>query len=177
MITLLYHKGRRCTAAFLLVVPLRYSLRDFTKCAFGAFLCSIGRLRIRFVGTALYCPSGVLWWLRGTDLNITEEKKGPVSIVRVCGAVHAEEARELKNRLDRLLDSGRTKLLINLTPTEYLSAAGLQVLREAAEKVRGLEGKMVLCASRGHAQEVLQITGWAYILNTSPDEASGLAEF
>ena len=61
-------------------------------------------------------------------MNLTSATAGPVTIVRLHGALDSEAAPPVQEELVRLIDGGASRLLVNLEGVSFVSSAGLRVL-------------------------------------------------
>ena len=96
------------------------------------------------------------------DMNIIKAKKGSTLSVALQGRLNTATARQLENEIRPLLD-GVTVLIWDLAELEYMSAAGLRLLR-AAQKVMDTQGKMLVTNANEAVLELFEITGFTSIL-------------
>lgn len=103
---------------------------------------------------------------------IQNEENGIVNL-SINGRLDAVSAVEADKEFNSVLDSGKTKLLINLAELEYISSAGLRVLLVVAKRIQQKGGKVVLCKLAENVKEVFEISGFSSIFKifSSPDEA------
>ena len=72
------------------------------------------------------------------------------------------------------IDSGKAKMVIDLSGLEYISSAGLRVLLMAAKQVKTGNGALALCGLKDHIREVFEISGFLPILTIVDDESAAL---
>ena len=96
------------------------------------------------------------------DMNIIKAKKGSTLSVALQGRLNTATARQLENEIRPLL-GGVTVLIWDLAELEYMSAAGLRLLR-AAQKVMDTQGKMLVTNANEAVLELFEITGFTSIL-------------
>lgn len=73
------------------------------------------------------------------EINITSRTaRVPVTIVKVRGDIDASNYQELQLQTERLITNGARYLLLNLQEVPYISSAGLRVIHNAFNKLRGL---------------------------------------
>ena len=95
-------------------------------------------------------------------MNIIKTREGNTLSVALQGRLNAATAHQLENEIRPSLD-GITALIWDLTELEYMSAAGLRLLR-AAQKVMNRQGKMVVVNANETIIELFEITGFTSIL-------------
>ena len=96
------------------------------------------------------------------DMNIIKAKKGSTLSVALQGRLNTATARQLENEIRPILD-GVTVLIWDLVELEYMSSAGLRLLR-AAQKVMDTQGKMLVVNANEAVLELFEITGFTSIL-------------
>ena len=103
---------------------------------------------------------------------IQNEENGIVNL-SISGRLDAVSAVEADKEFNSVLDSGKTKLLIDLAELEYISSAGLRVLLVVAKRIQQKGGKVVLCKLAENVKEVFEISGFSSIFKIFPvtDEA------
>ncbi|OGV54431.1 MAG: hypothetical protein A2017_03910 [Lentisphaerae bacterium GWF2_44_16] len=103
---------------------------------------------------------------------IQNEENGIVNL-SISGRLDAVSAVEADREFNSVLDSGKTKLLIDLGELEYISSAGLRVLLVVAKRIQQKGGKVVLCKLAENVKEVFEISGFSSIFKifTVTDEA------
>ena len=96
------------------------------------------------------------------DMNIIKAKNGSTLSVALQGRLNTATARQLENEIRPLL-GGVTVLIWDMAELEYMSAAGLRLLR-AAQKVMDRQGKMLVTNANEAILELFEITGFTSIL-------------
>ena len=95
------------------------------------------------------------------------EKEG-VSIVDLIGNLDTSTSPDAESKINDLLDTGASKLVINLEKTDYMSSSGLRVFLGAAKRMMASGGKVVLCSPNELVSEILQHSGFDTILDIKP---------
>jgi anti-sigma B factor antagonist len=93
------------------------------------------------------------------ELLVETRAAGDWSIVEVKGEVDLYTAPRLKERLNELTGSGRSRIAVNLESVEFLDSTGLGVLIGALKRCREAGGTLALAAPREPVRKVLSITG------------------
>ena len=106
-------------------------------------------------------------------MQITENKRGKVTVLELDGRLDTGTSAELDKRLMSLLNSGEKYFVLDLARLTYVSRAGLRVLLMAAKKSAAAGARMVLANLQDLVQEVFDIAGFTKIFSiyASQDEA------
>jgi len=80
-------------------------------------------------------------------------------VVAIRGDLDLTTAPELRDVLARAIESGRTKLVVDLTETTYLDSSGLTALVTTHKRLRAHEGAMAVVATDPSIQRTFEITG------------------
>src|SRR5688572_26864346 len=89
---------------------------------------------------------------RSWDLRITTDNREPFTILTLSGRISGGTADRLRQSIHACGEAGA--LLVDLSGVDYVSSAGLGVLREAADRL-----KLILCVSPGPVQIALDLAG------------------
>ncbi len=84
-------------------------------------------------------------------------------VYRAPKRIDRNSSAGVQDELDKLLDSGVSSLLIDLTDTEYLSSAGIRVL-VATQKRIGRNGSFALSNVRDAVRETLELVGLTEVM-------------
>jgi anti-sigma B factor antagonist len=104
-------------------------------------------------------------------------QQGGVQVMALAGRLDAGSAAQVAEPLEALLASGERQVLLDMGGVDYISSAGLQVLLRAA-KLADLGGaRLVLCGLKAYVLEVLQMVGFASLLEMEPDCARARNRF
>ncbi|HEY0759006.1 MAG TPA: STAS domain-containing protein [Acidisarcina sp.] len=80
-------------------------------------------------------------------------------------------------QLTRLVDTGVTHLLIDLSSVEYLDSAALGMLIQINGELRTRSGELRLAGANARILSLLRLTGTEQMLNVYPDMESGRTGF
>src|SRR5262245_38126842 len=108
-------------------------------------------------------------------MNITEDKRGDVLLLGIEGRLDASTANKLEEKLLASIDAGERRLALDCSQLDYISSAGLRVLRLAVKRVNRSNGKIVLYALKDQIKEVFDIAGFSPLFPffTTQEEALG----
>lgn len=102
-------------------------------------------------------------------MNITDERRGDVLVVRPEGRIDTNTSDELDRALAGRIDGGARRLVIDMGGTDYISSAGLRVLLLAAKKLKGVSGQLVLGAMNPSVRQIFELAGFVAIFAIEPD--------
>ncbi len=106
-------------------------------------------------------------------MEITEERRADILILRVIGKLDASTSKDLENKILGLIAAREEKMVVDLSQLDYISSAGLRVFLLAAKRMDEAKGKMVLCALKEAVKHIFDIAGFSSLLafTTSTEEA------
>ena len=93
-------------------------------------------------------------------MEIAEEKQGEVLILAPGGRVDSASSGQLETALLKNLETGQSRLVVDLAAVEYISSAGLRVLLMLVKKLQGSGGRLVLCAMPESVRLVFELAGF-----------------
>jgi len=96
-------------------------------------------------------------------MNTTIKNEGDISIISLTGSLDTNTSKEAEDQMNKLLDEGTTKLLIDLTDLDYISSSGLRILLSTSKKLKPLKGEMRICGLNETVNEVFEISGFTMI--------------
>ena len=96
------------------------------------------------------------------DIKLVD--RGEIGELILNGRLETKNAEEVCELFLKLADRFRD-LTLNMQGLKYISSAGLRVLKKTYMKVHGNGGELVLINVPPYVHEVLEMTGFAEILN------------
>ncbi len=91
-------------------------------------------------------------------MDIKIETVNNITILNVEGDIFAEDSMKLKDSLDKLFQSNKIKVILNLDKTNVISSVGLGVILAALIKFRKYSGDICLCLVKDFVKKVLKTT-------------------
>ena len=106
-------------------------------------------------------------------VEITQDKKNQVNIVRLVGRLDANTFTSLEELFNEFVREEGILVLVNCEKLEYISSAGLRVLLAAAKQFKKGQGKIALTSLGANVKQVFEISGFTSIfpIYTSEEEA------
>lgn len=109
------------------------------------------------------------------ELNIAES--GEIQILSIVGRLDSSSSSKFENVALDLINSGKTKLVFDLSALEYISSAGLRVLLVVVKRVKPADGALVLCGVNAMINEVFDICGFTDLFKIVADQDGAVATF
>ena len=110
-------------------------------------------------------------------VEIEEDKKQQVTILRIKGRLDAISSPNAEKRVFECINSGKNLLLLDFSNVSYLSSAGMRMLLSTTKKLKTLSGKLVLSSVNHNVMDVLKMAGFDHVLELSPSEDEALKHF
>ena len=102
---------------------------------------------------------------------IVTEQDG-IAIVELAGRMDATTTPEFDNATRALLETGKQRLLIDMSRLEYISSAGL---RGILGLLKACAGKLAFCSLQPMTAEVFRISGFNAMLTVRDSRQEALA--
>ena len=110
-------------------------------------------------------------------MDILEKKTGEVNVISLSGRLDAYGANDVEKKLDSLIDTGQTQLVVDLKDLEYISSSGLRVFLASLKKVRKQQGDMKLAGLQPFIKEVFDIAGFTQLFTMFDTEETAITSF
>jgi anti-anti-sigma factor len=110
-------------------------------------------------------------------MEMTVSETGAVTIVRFQGKLDGQSSPVAQTALKEILDTGATRLLLDLTQLSFISSAGLRALMMAAKDLRRRQGAVRACGANAVVREAFDISGVAAIIALMSTEVEALDGF
>ena len=108
-------------------------------------------------------------------LEVNVNEINDVIIVKLQGNLDTNTAPDAESEINKKLEEGALKMVINLEKTNYVSSAGLRIFLATAKKITASGGVLKLCGANDVVQEILDISGFSTILDVKKTEEEALA--
>jgi anti-sigma B factor antagonist len=108
-------------------------------------------------------------------LEVNVNEVNDVVIVKLLGNLDTNTAPDAESEINKKLEEGVQKMVINLEQTNYVSSAGLRIFLATAKKITASGGVLKLCGANDVVQEILDISGFSTILDVKKTEEEALA--
>jgi anti-sigma B factor antagonist len=108
-------------------------------------------------------------------MELTEEVHGRVVVVTARGRLDQSASAAFGAQLEKLAAASQPRLLIDFAGVDYVSSAGLRAVLALLKRVKAANGTFALCAVQPPVQEVLEITGFAGMLEIHAERRAAIA--
>ena len=103
--------------------------------------------------------------------------QGDVKVVSLQGRLDTNNSPGVREALDKAVDDGARKLLLDFGGVDFVSSAGLRVLLAMAKRLKGIEGGLRVCSLNDTVSEVFEISGFDSLLQVFGDRNAALDGF
>ncbi|MFN2480967.1 MAG: STAS domain-containing protein [Pyrinomonadaceae bacterium] len=113
------------------------------------------------------------------ELNISERQAGDVTVLDLGGKITIGEGSvSLRGAIKRLVEEGKTKILLNLANVGYIDSSGIGELVSSFTTVQRTEGgQLKLLNLSSKIRELMVITKLHTVFDVYDDEATALNSF
>jgi anti-anti-sigma factor len=93
-------------------------------------------------------------------MKLAPSQLGDAQVFTLSGRLDSEATPEFERQCLKEIN-GETKILIlDLSPLEYISSAGLRTILSAGKVLQAKEGKLVLCVPKGQTRQMVEAVGF-----------------
>jgi anti-sigma B factor antagonist len=111
-------------------------------------------------------------------MKIDERTVGDVTVLDMQGKLLIGEGDELlRERINNLVESGKTKIVLNLGEVPYMDSAGLGEVVRCYTTVSRKNGKLKLVNLTKRLEDLLSITKLLTVFETYEDETEAVKSF
>ncbi len=108
-------------------------------------------------------------------MDINTRIQDTAAIVSVAGRIDTSTAPDLEKELNRLIEAGNRRILLNFRDVAYISSGGLRVLLATAKKLNNPESRFALCSLTAEVNKIMKLAGFTSIFKIYPGEGEALA--
>lgn len=105
---------------------------------------------------------------------IAEEAHDQTLVLVLSGRLDASTCAELGARIDLLVATGSTRLLIDCDALTHVTSVGLRVLLVAAKKTKAAGGWLACCRLQPMVREVFELSRFGSVMAIHADRAAAL---
>jgi anti-anti-sigma factor len=108
-------------------------------------------------------------------VEITTATRDGATILSIAGRIDTATAPALEQAINREIESGKRKILLNFSAVTYISSGGLRVLLATAKKLKNPTDRYALCNLAAEVHKILKLAGFTSIFSIYPSEGEALA--
>ncbi len=109
--------------------------------------------------------------------EVSRSDHSEVSVVLLRGYLDAHTYPTFEGALQKLVDEGRFRIVVNFSELSYISSAGLGVFMGFIEQVREQKGDIKLCAMSPKVFKVFDLLGFPTIYEIYETEETAVKKF
>jgi anti-anti-sigma factor len=113
----------------------------------------------------------------GDDMEIHTRRVNDVLVVDLVGRLESRTAGPASTQLNKIVEGGDRKVLLNAGGLEYVSSAGLRAIMVAAKLLQVNGGSALICGANATVKRVMEVSGFSSLLKLYDTEKDGLAAF
>jgi len=104
-------------------------------------------------------------------------QEGDVVVVYPRGFINAHTVRQFEQELNRALESGQVKIVINGAGLAYVASAGLGVIMGLIEEVRARGGDIRLADLNETVMNIFEVLGFNHLCKVLDSEQEAVQSF
>ncbi len=109
-------------------------------------------------------------------MNITEELQGDILVLRIGEPrLDAARAPALREELLRQIDAGHSRIVLDLSATEFLDSSGLGALVSAMKRL-GSRGTLAIAGAQGAVTRLFALTRMDRVFALHPSTEAAIAQ-
>ena len=113
----------------------------------------------------------------GATMHLDLKEEQGVSILVLSGQLTTPSDREFREALDTLIDSGRTRILLDLTELDYMDSSGIGELVAGYRTIQRLGGALKILKPSKRIQDSLELTQLLPIFEIYEDAQQAVASY
>ncbi len=98
-----------------------------------------------------------------------DEIDNDMLIITVDGGLSAETSEQFVQSIEKLVDAGLKKMIVNCDKLDYISSSGLAVLVRLHNRMKRQGSNVKLASVKGALPNILQVTGLNRLFDIYPD--------
>ena len=111
------------------------------------------------------------------DIPVQQYLDGRVTVIEIPERLTADASYDLKRLIKELVDSGKTRIVINLKGTEYMDSSGLGAIVSKIAVARSSGGDIRLACVSKFVADLLELTHIDQILKIFDDIEQAVNSF
>lgn len=109
--------------------------------------------------------------------SITTDSAADFAIISLEGAVDAHTAPQFEEAVQKVIDEGQNKIIVDCQKLTYISSAGLGVFMGFVEEVRDEGGDIKICGLSETVKQPFEILGFDALFDFCDDAAGAKKQF
>jgi anti-sigma B factor antagonist len=101
---------------------------------------------------------------------------GSVDVVAFAGSLNADTTASVRQEVKELIQSGRTKLVMDLSGVRFIDSSGLSVFVVALKAARAAGGDVVLLKLTPEVRSIVELTRLHRVFEIFDDQDAAIAK-
>lgn len=97
------------------------------------------------------------------------ETDGELLVISADGGLNGDTANQFVSEIERLVDGGLRKIIVDCSALNFISSAGLAVLMRLHKHMKPLGGHVKIAGVKGTIVQVLEVTHLSKVFEIYPD--------
>lgn len=110
-------------------------------------------------------------------MNLNQVQQDAVTVIEIEGSVDALTVEQLVQALDAAIAEGHVMIVGDLTAVDYMSSAGLRAILNTLKACRKAEGDFRLASPSDGVRSLLEISGFADIVQIFDEVDAAVESF
>lgn len=115
--------------------------------------------------------------MMSVSFQVSTKQDRDVDIILFSGRMDANSSPEGECAIQSLVQSGRTKIVVNASDLSYISSSGLRVLLAGLKQARAAGGDLRLSCLQHQVRDVITMTGFNRIFSIFEQEGQAVESF
>lgn len=111
------------------------------------------------------------------SFSVSSSGQDGISVLALDGFLDAHTAPSFEDAIQKEVDSGRNRIVVNCEKLGYISSAGLGVFMTFIEEIRGAGGDIKICCVVPKVLQVFEILGFHSLFDIVGDVPEAVARF
>ena len=112
-----------------------------------------------------------------SELTVESRHVEDVTLIYPKGFINAHTVRVFEAEIQKALEQGRFKLVVNCAGLSYIASAGLGAMMGAIEEIRENGGDLRLSSLSDTVRNIFEILGFHHLYRIFPTEAEAVGSF
>lgn len=108
---------------------------------------------------------------------VSNAQHGEISVLLLDGFLDAHTAPDFEEAIQKEVNAGRIKVVVNCEKLTYISSAGLGVFMTFVEEIREAGGDIKICGVIPKVMQVFEILGFQSLFDIVGDVPQAAAKF
>ena len=110
-------------------------------------------------------------------VRVTAHEITNITLVNIQGSLSSTTSAQGIQDLQRVLDRGARKLVINLAELDYISSAGLHMFLILSKRLRHVQGELKISNAKGMVHESFGVSGVNAMIQLCDTDEDAVAAF